>query len=1229
VGECPYRGLSAFAEADAPFFFGRETFTDQLYEAVQVRPMVAVIVGASGSGKSSAVYAGLLPHLRASEDWMVADLRPGQQPFHALAAVLLPILEPELAETDRLVETRKLAEALEEGQVPLLDVVERCLVKGDDGRLLLLVDQFEELYTLCADAEVRRRFLDGLLEAVAASGERRVSPFVLLLTLRADFMGQALSHRPFADALQASSLLMGPMTREELRATIVKPAEKQGAALEVGLEERLLDDVGGEPGSLPLLEFALTLLWERLDYGWMTHAAYEQIGRVEGALAQYADQVYGELEQGEREGARRVFVQLVQPGEGTEDTRRTATRAELGDGDGTWELVQHLADRRLVVTGRDAARGGETVEVVHEALIQRWGQLQGWMAEDRAFRTWQERLRGALRTWEESERDVGALLRGGPLAEAENWVAEREGELSPAEVGFVRAGVALREREQAEREQRRRRVVVGLAGGLVVAVALALVAVFFARQSEKDRRTADRERAVAQEQRQTAEEQRQAAEEQERLAQARALAGAAVSNLQVDPNLSLLLAMQAVDTTYSIDGSWEPEAVDALHRALGPTGRLKQTITFDGDGDSGWIRYSPDGTLLGASFVSESGENVTRVWDIATGEELMSVPGEELAFSPDGSRLATVFWESWETDELEVTIRDASTGAGLETHRVRLRTMEDLWAFWLSPDWAHLVTNYGDGTVDVYDVTRERLVMHSTGHSAPNWLTFFSADSRYFVTSDIGNAARIWAMPSGRNEEPENPGPLATFSDHAGFIYPITFSPDGQYLVTASDDFTVKLWDVTAAVTAGQKRLLATYKLDEHASEIKAIAISPDGSLLASGSDDGLVTLRQALTGQVVLTLVLTDQLRGLAFHPDGAHLAVVGLTGKIQVLDITPTGDAEWLALAAHDDWVYKLTYSPDGATLASASWDGTAKLWDAHTGELLWTVSGHTDKVNSVAFSPDGRHLATASGDTTAKVWDVTTGVELLTLSGHDRGLGTLLYGVIDVVYSPNGERLATAGWDETVSIWDAATGRRLQTLDERTYWVVFSPDGSLLASADDWPIAIWDTPSLEAGGEPAWQFTADDLGFIMDLAFSPDSAHMAGAHPDGAVSLWDVTGLEDGDRERHLTTLTGSRGLVRAVVFSPDGRQLAASSADVTRVWDVENGRPLYSLPGHSKTVYDVAFSPDGTRLASTGMDGTVRVYVLPVKELMALARSRVIRTLTETECQQYFIDPCPME
>ncbi|MFN2225956.1 MAG: BTAD domain-containing putative transcriptional regulator, partial [Anaerolineae bacterium] len=455
VGPCPYRGLAVFREEDAPFFFGRETFTQRLVGAVQRSPMVAVIVGSSGCGKSSALFAGLLPRLREAGGWLISALRPGAEPFRALAGALLPILSPELDDTDRLLQAHKLSEALSAGDLLLTDVVALALEKQPSARhLLLVVDQFEELYTLCPDLEKRRHLVDTLLQAVASAGKGRVPRLVLLLTMRADFMGQALAHRPFADALQEATVMLGPMNRDELRAAIEEPAEVQGAAFESGLVERILDDVGEEPGNLPLLEFALTLLWERHRQGWLTHQGYEALGRVEGALARYAGQVYARLDEAEQESIRRIFVQLVHPGEGTEDTRRLATRAEVGEEN--WGLVQHLADQRLVVTGRDAA-GVETVEVVHEALIGSWGELQAWMEEDRAFRTWQERLRTAVRQWERTGQDEGALLRGAPLAEAEGWLAEREDELGEGERSFIRAGVALRERREAEREAQRQR----------------------------------------------------------------------------------------------------------------------------------------------------------------------------------------------------------------------------------------------------------------------------------------------------------------------------------------------------------------------------------------------------------------------------------------------------------------------------------------------------------------------------------------------------------------------------------------------------------------------------------------------------------------------------------------------------------------------------------------------------------------------------------------------------
>ncbi|UCG25867.1 MAG: serine/threonine-protein kinase PknK, partial [Chloroflexota bacterium] len=369
----PYRGLYAFREEDAPYFFGREAFTERLVSTLGQRSMAAVI-GPSGSGKSSVVFAGLLPALRGQSDVCLFETRPGGQPFNSLADALLTVLEPEISETARLLEVKQLAKALKEKQLLLSEVIGRIAQKDSNGQhQVLIVDQFEELYTLCTDDTVRHSFPNTLFEAVHSSREAGSPNLGLVLTLRADFMGQALTDRPFADALQESDVKLGPMTRAELGRAIESPAAKKNVVYEAGLVDRILDDVGDEPGNLPLLEFALTLLWERRTGRRLTHAAYEAIGRVEGSLARYADEVYEQLSPEEQRLAKTVFTQMVRPGEGTEDTRRLATRSELGYEE--WELAQRLADARLVVTGR-TAEGEQTVEVVHEALIRGWGRLR-------------------------------------------------------------------------------------------------------------------------------------------------------------------------------------------------------------------------------------------------------------------------------------------------------------------------------------------------------------------------------------------------------------------------------------------------------------------------------------------------------------------------------------------------------------------------------------------------------------------------------------------------------------------------------------------------------------------------------------------------------------------------------------------------------------------------------------------------------------------------------------
>jgi len=464
---CPFRGLSYFREEDAPFFFGRETFSERLTQEVCSRSLVAV-VGASGCGKSSAVRAGLLPRLRQNPEgltWEIATIVSGDRPLRALAGALLPLYEPKVTkpETDEFKRRgwlKSLEKILTTESDGLRDITERILEKqpGTD-RLLLVVDQWEELYTL-AEQKTAQLFIEALLKATANASLR------VVLTLRGDFYGHALAQRPLADRLQDAVVNLGPMTQDELRRAVVEPASKVGLTYQPGLDNRILEDVGDEPGNLPLLEFVLKGLWEARRGGELHHDAYEAMGGVDGAMANRAEEVWRSMHakgvQNE-ETLRRVFLDLVHTEEGTRDTRR---RIELDTLDeDARAIVAQLARERLLVTGRDEASGKETLEVAHEALIQHWQRLQTWLAADRDFRTWRHRFVASLEEWEYSQRkDKETLLRGGPLADAERWKGERGQDLSANERTFIQASTDAVQRRVRIKWGTAAAVILGLSG---------------------------------------------------------------------------------------------------------------------------------------------------------------------------------------------------------------------------------------------------------------------------------------------------------------------------------------------------------------------------------------------------------------------------------------------------------------------------------------------------------------------------------------------------------------------------------------------------------------------------------------------------------------------------------------------------------------------------------------------------------------------------------------------
>ena len=389
------------------------------------------VIGASGSGKSSVVFAGLIPCLRREGNWRVVSLRPSDRPLYNLASALISRLESGMSKTDRIREIRKLANDLGQEEGALRDILGE-IERDDSGtRFLLVVDQFEELYTLCQNVEERQRFLDRLLEVV-----NHTKNFNLVITLRADFVGQALSYRPLADALQYADLKLGPMNRQELQDAIAKPAYQVGVEIEEGLTERILTVVNEAPGNLPLLEFALTQLWEKRRGGILSHAAYDEIGGVEAALARYAQEVYDKLKLEEQQAAKRIFLELTQLGEGTADTRRQVFKQDLvklaQSEDLIERVIQRLAGAKLIVTSKleqeriagEDSRPTAVVDVVHEALIQHWPLLRQWVSENRDALRIQRKIETAAQEWQGKGKPKQAayLLQGPKLAEAENFI---------------------------------------------------------------------------------------------------------------------------------------------------------------------------------------------------------------------------------------------------------------------------------------------------------------------------------------------------------------------------------------------------------------------------------------------------------------------------------------------------------------------------------------------------------------------------------------------------------------------------------------------------------------------------------------------------------------------------------------------------------------------------------------------------------------------------------------
>lgn len=1238
----PYPGFDFFGVKDAWVYFGRDKETKKALEILnQMRrhgeKSLALVLGASGCGKSSLLRAGIVARLHKDvERWFVVPpFRPRGQPLTEFAKAI--------AEGCRAVVPlgweHLLNCWLRSSAEEIIEEVDSATSRtaAREAAALLVVDQLEELVLESSSDRMEREagqqrhlFLKVLAKLACNPGGR----IYVIGSLRSDRLGAFQTH-PLLPGVPFETIQVGPMPRENFGQIIAGPAERAGVRLEPGLVERMIAHAASDD-ALPLLAFTLFRMHKKCvqlhqEFGVQmrfTHAIYDEVGGIERVVEDALHSIprLKEISPNLERDLRSAFLQLAQINEDGKHIRRIARTEEFP------ATVPHLLEG--FVEARLLARDREEWEVVHESLFRVWEKLRGWLEESREIMLWEQRIRGEVKDWRRKGSPANLLLREGRLAEAQTMLARSAGQLNPEIEKFIVESSQLRDREEeqkremerdlrmaqqaradeAEKRQqeaeKRQQAEAKAAKSLrrlafvLAAVALAAAAAAFFGYWQKT----EARRAASQAHVSLARQLKESGNNAQAMAH---LAKALKLNYKNDEATALTGAMLAQNNwplsiggpilhflvisfaQFDPDGQGVPAGLFDKIAGLGkpgkPVGEKHDALVHS-------AQFSPDGQRV----VTGSLDKTARLWDAATGEPIGESmkhdgPVNSARFSPDGQRVVTASWDK------TAKLWDATTGKQIGESMEHDGPVNSAR---FSPDGQRVVTASRDKTARLWDTTAQKPIGESMKHDGPVDSAQFSADGLRVVTCS-DKEAKLWHGATGER--------IGESMKHDGRVNSAKFSPDGRRVVTASADKTARLWDsVTGKPIGGPMR---------HDGEVAFAHFSPDSQRVVTISRDNTARLWKATTGIAIDTPMRHDgQIISARFSPDGQRVVTASLdkrarlwdamTGKPiaepmehdnSVLSAEFSSDGQWVVTAASDNTLRKwdgsptkpfseplkhgygvssAQFSPEGYRVVTIALDNAARLWDA-AGNAIGPPMKHKSRILSTQFSADGQRVVTASSDNAARLWDGKTGEPIGESMNHDGPVNC-------AQFSPGGQRIVTASEDHTARIWESAVNQAVGAPlmhKDKVFSAQFCHDGQRVVTASlDESARLWDA----ATGKPIGESMNHD-GPVVSAQFSPDGQRVVTASSDKTARMWEgKTGTPIGKSMSHNSQVVSAR-------FSPDGRcVITASSNNTARLWDGNTAKRIGEPMKHGGKVSSAEFSPDGRLVVTACSDGTARMW-----------------------------------